>query len=227
MTNTKITLIHATALSIQPVGDAFAQLWPEADCRNVLEESLTTDLQAAGCVNAAMLERFIALASDAHTRGAQGIMFTCSAFGAAIDAAKSAVPLPILKPNEAMFDEAIQHCARLGGSCRIGLLTTFAPAAAPLMSELQQAIGLLQLPITVETACAEGAMECLHEGDANSHDQMILTAARTLPSCDLYLLGQFSMARARSLVAQNLSTPVLTSPESAVRSLQRTLGVKY
>jgi Asp/Glu/hydantoin racemase len=226
MPTLKIALIHATALAVQPVEDVFAQLWPEADCRNVLDESLTTDLQAAGGLDAAMMARFTSMARDAQAQGAQGILFTCSAFGAAIDAAKMAVPLPILKPNEAMFDEALQHCAALGGSRRIGLLTTFAPAAAPMLTELRDAIALRQSPITVVTACADGAMDCLRSGDALKHDTMILDAARALPPCDVVLLGQFSMARAQALVAQNLSTPILTSPESAVRSLQRALSLK-
>jgi hypothetical protein len=46
-----------------------------------------------------------------------------------------------------------------------------------------------------------------------------------MPSCDVYVLGQFSMARSQALVEKALQKPVLTSPASAVRRLQSALGI--
>jgi len=41
---------------------------------------------------------------------------------------------------------------------------------------------------------------------------------------DVLILGQFSMARAASVLQQRLAFPVLTSPDSAVRRLRNELG---
>lgn len=223
MIDPKIALIHATHLAMQPVSEVFARLWPKAKCRNLLDDSLSPDLQAQG-LTPAMTDRMVGLAGYVAAHGAQAILFTCSAFGPAIDAAKKTYNIPILKPNEAMFDEALNLCEALGRPCRIGLLTTFAPASVSMLVEFQEAIGQRGLPVTVESACAMGALEKLNAGDADTHDRLLLETAIAMPSCDVYVLGQFSMARCQSLVQQSLQKPVLTSPTSAVRRLQAALA---
>jgi hypothetical protein len=152
-------------------------------------------------------------------------LFTCSAFGPAIDAAKRTHNIPILKPNEAMFDEALDLCEREGKPCRIGLLTTFAPAAVSMQAEFQEAIEQRRLSVVIESACATGALEKLNAGDPQTHDRLLLETATAMPSCDVYVLGQFSMARSQALVEKALQKPVLTSPASAVRRLQSALGI--
>lgn len=80
MTNPRIALIHATPLAVQPVAEAFKQLWTQARLVNFLDDSLAPDLAEAGSLNATMVTRFIGLAQYAKTYGANGILFTCSAF---------------------------------------------------------------------------------------------------------------------------------------------------
>ncbi len=223
MTNPRIALIHATPLAVQPVAEAFKQLWPQARLANFLDDSLAPDLAEAGSLNATMITRFIGLAQYAKTYGANAILFTCSAFGPAIDEARQAVGLPTLKPNEAMFDEALDLCERLGGPRRIGLLTTFAPSSISMREELLAAIRLRGLDVQVDGACADGAMAIYNAGDAATHDRMIFDSARALAACDVVVLGQFSMARAQKGVADVVGKPVLTSPESAVRRLKAVL----
>ena len=105
----RIALIHALTHSIAPINEAFAQMWPEAARVNLLDDSLSADLTAnGGVLDEAMHVRFETLADYAVSYGADGILFTCSAFGSCIErvAAKHA-KLPVLKPNEAMISEAV------------------------------------------------------------------------------------------------------------------------
>ena len=95
----RIFLIHATSLAIAPINDSFKKLWPEARLSNLLDDSLTTDLQQAGEINQALIDRFIKLARYAHESGADGIIFTCSAFGSAINVCKEVLPIPVLAPK--------------------------------------------------------------------------------------------------------------------------------
>src|SRR5437868_15074672 len=116
----RIALIHATPLSIEPINAAFAQLWPQAERMHLLDDSLSRDRQRDGELTPAMTTRFITLGTYAKDTGADAILFTCSAFGPAIEAAGRAVGIPTLKPNEAMFEPA------LGGGRKAALVATFA-----------------------------------------------------------------------------------------------------
>jgi Asp/Glu/hydantoin racemase len=207
---TRIALIHALTVSIAPSMEAFRELWPEAECINLLDDSLAVDRQRAGELTPAIAARIAALANHARSCGAQGILYTCSAFGAAIDAVACLAPIPVLKPNEAMFTEALS----LGK--RIGMLVTFEPSAASMEAEFQGAAE--GSGATITTLCVPEAMAALQRGDAATHDALLAEAAQhpEAQDFDALMLGQFSMARARDAVRAVTACPVLTSPHSAV-----------
>ena len=104
----RIALIHALKHSVAPIEEAFSRLWPEAQLANLLDDSLSADLAREGALTPAMTQRFLDLSRYAVRCGADGILFTCSAFGPCIDVcAAELAPIPVLKPNEAMIEEAI------------------------------------------------------------------------------------------------------------------------
>jgi len=212
---TRIALIHALSHSVAPINEAFARDWPEAVRMNLLDDSLSADLARDGKgLDAAMHERFQRLAQYAVDTGAQGILFTCSAFGPCIEAvARRHAGIPVLKPNEAMIDEAMQ------GEGRLGLIATFAPTLASMPPEFPQGTEL-------ETALAEGALDALNAGDTQRHDALIAAQAAALRErgCTRIALAQFSMARARAACEAASGLPVLTTVDSAVRALRRRTG---
>lgn len=212
--STRVALIHATKLAIQPIEDAFIQLWPAAERMNLLEDSLSVDLARSGELTPELTRRFVALAQYAKEAGAAGILFTCSAFGPAIEVAGTAVGIPSLKPNEAMFIEALE-CGR-----KIGLMTTFGPAAVSMQAELLELAVARNKSIEVRSVCRPEAIAALQAGDMAAHDRLVVEAACSLNDCDVVMLGQFSMARACAAVQECMAIPVLTSPDCAVRMLQ-------
>jgi aspartate/glutamate racemase len=203
----RISLIHALRHSIDPIMAAFARLWPEPVLANLLDDSLSADL-ARGASLDGMTARFLTLARYAKATGADGILFTCSAFGPCIEAcAAELAPMPVLKPNEAMIEAAASYS-------RIGLMATFAPSLATLPAEFGR---------PVQTALIEGAMAALDAGDGATHDRLAGETARSLSGCDAIALAQFSLARAADAVARASGLPVLTTPDSAVLKLKRLL----
>jgi Asp/Glu/hydantoin racemase len=208
----RITLVHALKHSIAPIEASFARLWPEARLMNLLDDSLSADLARDGKLTDAMTERFLAIGDYAASTGADGILFTCSAFGPCIEAVAGAHrPMPVLKPNEAMIEQA----AKAGR--RIGLLSSFPPTLASMPREF---------PATVELVpkLAEGAMAALDRGDRAEHDRLVTEASKDLRQCDVIALAQYSMAPAAAKVAEATGRPVLTTPDSAVMKMKAILG---
>ncbi len=213
----RIALIHALAHSVAPIEAAFARLWPEVRRTNLLDDSLSADLARDGALTPAMTARFLTLARYAAGCGADGILFTCSAFGPCIEACAAALaPLPVLKPNEAMIEEAL---ALAGPQGRVGLMASFAPTLASMPAEFAAAApGIALVPYL-----ADGALAALDRGDGAEHDRLAGVAAAGLGGCDAIALSQFSLARAAEAVARASGKPVLTTPDSAVRKLRRLL----
>ncbi len=212
---TRVALIHALAHSVAPINEALARDWPQCRRMNLLDDSLSADLAASPAgLDDAMTGRFLALADYAVGTGAQGILFTCSAFGPCIDAVKRRhASMPVLKPNEAMVDEAVASGAR------IGLVASFAPTLASMPPEFPAGTAL-------HTRLAEGALAALDRGDTAAHDAAVAEAAAQLVAegCGLIALAQFSLARARAAVEARCGVPVLTTVDSAVRALRARLG---
>ena len=218
MSAPRITLIHATPVAMQPIGEAFKQLWAAARVTHLLEDSLSSDLAAEGRLSDRMIERFIALTRYAHASGADAVLYTCSAFGAAIEAAAAAVPIPVLKPNEAMLEEA------LSAGNRIGLLATFEPSIPSLMAELEQMAQTKKVALEVTARAIPAALTALHAGCTADHDRLIADAANEIGDCDALILGQFSMASAARAIPSRPRRRVLTSPHSAVTRLKQLLA---
>ena len=213
----RLALIHALPLSIAPIVAELDRAWPEAGRFNLLDDSLAADLARAGRLDERMTERFLALGAYAFRAGASGILFTCSAFGPCIDAVAQRWPRhPVLKPNEAMVDEAarIAH----GRRGRIALVATFGPTLATMPAEFPAGT-------TIVPVLAEGALAALDANDGQRHDALVAEAvARAAPDVDVVALAQFSLARAAGAVERVVDVPVLTTPASAVRALRARLG---
>ena len=164
-TTPRVALIHATPVAMAPVQAAFAADWPEAEITNLLDDSLSADLAKIGSLDEAMIGRFHELGEYVRRNGAEAILFTCSAFGEAIESvARKLSPLPVLKPNEAMFDEAI----RIGG--KVGLLGTFEPSMPSMAREFAASLAATESDATLEMACVPEAMIALRNGDADHHN---------------------------------------------------------
>ena len=209
----RIALIHAVRVAMQPVEDAFRRHWPDAERLNLLDDSLSVDRDRAGALTPELSRRIAALADYALEGGAAGILYTCSAFGEAIEAVKRSASVPVLKPNEAMFAEALARGRRLG------LLATF-PASVPSM---EQELKAMAPEAAIRSFCVPNAMAALQAGDGAQHDALLAAVAPKLGDCDALMLAQFSTARARDAVAKVVQCPVLTSPDSAVLKLKKLL----
>jgi hypothetical protein len=196
--------------------------WPEAQLTKVLDESLSTDLAAAGTLDARMTERFLMLARYAASLGSDAILFSCSAFGPCIEAVRADLaPLPVRRPNEAMIAEA----EAIGG--RIALVATFAPTLKTLPAEFPP-------NVEIEPIYVEGALSALNAGDSKAHDRLVAEALKGR-RCAAVVLAQYSLARSASGVRDDgcasadgaRSRCPRASPRSARPSWSHTLALDF
>lgn len=215
---TRVQLIHATSVAIPPIVESFQRLWPEAALANLLDDSLSEAVRDRPADAPEVIERFKALTRYAQDCRADGILYTCSAFGAAIEAARASASIPVLKPNEAMIEEALQ----IGD--RIALVATFEPAIASISPEFHAEASLRSLSPSVEAFYVPLALDALRAGDQRRHDSLIVEKAAELSNFDVICFAQFSMTSAAKELEASTKRPVLTTPDSAVKRLRSLLA---
>ena len=215
----RIALIHATPAAVEPIRTAFAAAWPEPDLVNLLDDSLSRDRAPTPELTDGIYRRFDALGAYSVAIGADGILFTCSAFGPAIERVASTLAIPVLEPNEAMFAEAIT----IGGT--IGVLATFEPSIASMAAEFEADAVMAGADVTLQSVFVPNAMAALVAGNRERHDRLVAEAAPALAHCKAIMLAQFSMAPAADGLRRRLpAMPILTSPSAAVAAMKSRLA---
>ncbi|RUM95620.1 arylsulfatase [Pseudaminobacter arsenicus] len=211
----RIVLFHATPVAMDPIKTAMAELWPQAEPVNLLDDGLTIDRAKEGPeMSEELIDRFVDFGRYARRIGADGILITCSAFGPAIDRMAAELPLPVLKPNEAMFRDAI------ASGKRIGMLATFAPAVSTMEEEFRQFTQEAGASATLETIVVPDAIDALRKGDAATHNRLVAEFAPRLTEHDAIMLAHFSTSRAAEDVRRAVERPVFTAPEAAVMRMK-------
>jgi hypothetical protein len=214
----RIVLIHATPVSIGPVLAAFQDEWPDAETTNLLDDALSKDLNSGLFAPELIAQRIMALGNYGVQIGADGILYSCSAFGRQIDAVKAQLQIPVLKPNEAMFEEALT----IDG--KIGMIATFKPSIPSMETEYHALAAELNKTVQLDSIFVDQAMDALAGGDLETHNRLIQEASTVFAGYDAVMLAQFSASQALQAVADQLGCTVLTSPLSAVKKLKKYLG---
>ena len=210
----KIYLVHATEVAIPPITGSFRAHWPEARIANLLDDALMPDLAADGRVTETMIGRFVDIGRYCVKAGADAILFTCSAFGPAIDECRRAVGIPVLKPNEALYEQLVAK----DGS--VSLLATFRPSIPAMLEEIAACAREKGTRVKVEPHLVDGALAALQSNRADEHNRLIAELVARQNGCDVIAFAQFSMAQAAALAATCTTKPILTTPDSAIKKLQ-------
>lgn len=197
---------------------AFALDWPEARVSNLLDDSLFAWIRDAGGVVPEMYEVFRGLTRHMVSRGANGILFTCSAFRQVIDACITEFELPILKPNDAMIEQA------LDAGSRIAVMATVGPTIPSISVEIEDRAAARGQTVELVPCVVDGAFDALAGGDAATHDRLVSERARDIRNCDAIVLAQFTLSRAVPAVQAVNTTPVYSSPGAAVARMRKRVG---
>lgn len=203
-----VAFVH-TVLTLAPTFDALGdELMPGTERFHIADESLLGVTRKVGSLTATTRRRVLGYVESAAEAGADVVVVTCSSLGPAVEASRDFVPVPVVRIDEAMADEAVQ----LGS--RVGVLATLPTTLAPTAELVEARASAAGKDVQVTPRLCDGAFDALQAGDRDRHDELVRDGLRELAaSTDVVVLAQASMARvADGLPEAERPVPVLSSP---------------
>lgn len=210
----RIFLVHPTPLAMAPIDEAFKTLWPQAQTLNLLDESLYADIPQDGTLAPAIYDRVATLLRHCEASGADGIVFSGSTFGPAVDKARVAMHVPVLRAEEAMMEQAVALGEHI-------LLVCTAKRAMPVVrATLDAAVTRAGLTRQISELWVAGARNAITAGDIATHDELIAQQVAAAGDFGVIIFGQMSMAPARVPLPQDIARRIVTGPEATVARMR-------
>ncbi|HEY4162890.1 MAG TPA: aspartate/glutamate racemase family protein [Dongiaceae bacterium] len=197
-----------------PIEKSFRTAWPEARTFNILDESLYADVGEDGDIPPSIMPRLTSLLRHCELSEADGVLFTGSTFGPAVEEARRQATIPVLKSDEAVAERAV------GMGEKILLMCTAQRSAPVVLANIKAAAKAASVQRQIDWMVVPGAKEAISRGDISEHDRLIAEAAAGAKEFDVIVFGQFSMAAARDNLPAALAKRVLTSAESAALKMR-------
>ncbi len=235
-----VTAIHATSAAMPPVTRALAKL-PGVHTLHFLDEALLAEVDRYGGVTPECQDRMFTALQLAAKAGSRGALVTCNVYSSVVDRlAATFAPMAVLSVDKPMVEAAV----RIGR--RIGVLATVASGLEQQMAFVTATARAQGKDVELVPALHEEAFAALTSGDPDRHDAILIAALPELAGqVDVVVLAQASMARLvgsfsklaretpHSFSAREptqgfpavLGTPVLSSPDLAVATLARLVGL--
>ncbi len=208
-----IALISAVPTAVGPATGAFAAAFPEAVPWNLLDDRLLVEADIRGGLTDGLRARMRRLIDHALAEGARAVLLTCSLYGSVAHEAASRSEVPILAPDDALFESV-----RDEGYGRILLLSS---GSAPLEDSRERLQQFLCGQALVIPVLAERAARAARDGDDEALTAALTAAIETEPQpVDAVVLGQFSLSPAAERLAERLSVPVLAGPDRAASRIR-------
>lgn len=210
----RVFLVHPTPLAMAPIDEAFKTLWPQAQTINVLDESLYTDIPQDGTLAPGIYDRVASLLRHCELSGADGILFSGSTFGPAVDKARVGIRVPVLRAEEAMMEQAVTLGERI-------LLVCTAKRAMPVVrGMLDAAAKRVGVTRQISELWVEGARDAITSGDIGTHDKLIAAQVMAAGDFDVIIFGQISMVPSRTPLPPDITRRIVTGPEATVARMR-------
>lgn len=215
----QLALIHTVPGLIATFAPLVREHLPDWTPFNIADESLLRISIREGSMSKATARRVANYVFSAVDAGADAILVTCSSIGDAVDWARPFCPVPLLRVDEGMAEEALAQ------GKRIGVLATLSTTLNPTRDLVSRLAATRSDTPTIVAKVCDGAFEALSTGDQARHDALVQEGIRALSTeVDVILLAQASMARALNGEGAANGIPVLSSPELGVLRLKDVLN---
>lgn len=204
----RLALIHTVAGLVPRFRELAAELMPDVETFDIVDETLLRDATREGRVSLDTARRLFAHLAAAERHGADAILVTCSSVGNVVDAARPFAGIPLLRVDQAMAEQAVER------GTRIGVLATLRSTLGPTAALIRRTADEAGREVEVRDRLCDGAFEALSAGDTDRHDESVREGLRELIGwANVIVLAQASMARViDSLTDDERRTPILSSP---------------
>ena len=216
----RLVLVHTVSPLLEVFNRLTAEILPGVKVFHILDEPMLERVKRRGGLADEDGERLTQHVAGAAAIGADVVLVTCSTISPVVDMIRSAVPIPVLKIDEAMIREAV--C--LGS--RVGVIATAATTLEPTRWLLEAEAVRQGKTLTTELVLVDGAIAALFAGDGETHDRLVSRAALELAArSDVVVLAQASMARALAVMPEaQRPAPILSSPHLALAQVRGLLA---
>ena len=214
----RVCFFHTGAILAPRFDELSKEYIPKADVFHMVDESLIDDLISVGELTPSIIKRLSFQLSLAVDAGAVLILDTCSSTSPGVDVARKLVDVPIIKIDDPMMEKAVD----IGKN--IGLLATANSTLKPSSELVKRKAKQIGKDITLNSTLKEEAFEALMEGNEDLHDRLVTEKGIELAQDnDVLVLAQASMSHLSSKIAEQVTVPVLTSPELAMEAVANKL----
>ncbi len=215
----RLAIIHTTTATVEPLKALAAELLPECEVVNFVDDSILPQLARNGGEVEAVAGRLKQYARFACDVGADAVLEACSSVGEVARDMQELVPIPVVRIDSAMAEQAVRCGDKIGVAAT--LPTTLHPTARLLYAEART----LGKQIEIEPLLVQGAYQKLMAGDREAHDTLVAEALAGLAdACDVVVLAQASMARVLGRLSEETRDKFLTSPRLGMERVKQVLG---
>lgn len=213
----KVIIIHTSLVSHDELKNLFKEIIPEAEVRNIVDDTLLAEVSKNGAITPAIVRRLGKYVQEAELLGADLIFNQCSSMGRAIDIVKNSITTPILKIDQEMADTAVT----LGN--RIAVIATVKSTVDPSCDIVKKAGEAAGKNVEIVPVLVDGALDVLMSGDREKHNRLVREAVlKAEKTCDVIVLSQGSMTVLLPELS-DVKKPVLSSPRMGVMRARKEL----
>lgn len=214
----KVGVIHTFLYSVEDLKALFAEIVPEVEMVNIIDDSLLKEVLANGSPTPAVIRRICNYAQGLERLGCDAILNQCSSVGEASEVAQKLISIPYVKVDEPMAIEAVAK------GKKVGVVATAHSTLGPSARLVESVAKRLGKDTVVNRCYAEGAYDALlNEKNKAKHDKILMeTIDKACAENDVVCLAQGSML---SLVekCKDKPVPVIHSFRSGVTQLRELL----
>jgi len=201
-----IGFIHSTHLVLPLMEEALVPFAHRARFLHALDDALIVELAKGAGVTQGALRRITFMAESLVDAGAERLVLSCSSLSPAVDMIAPNLKAPLKKIDEAMIEAAV------AAARPFSIVATNPSTRGPMRIIVEAAAARLGKKPLWEYELLDGAFEALSRGDAEGHDEAVISSCERLASEGrTVLLAQVSMSRIVPRLSQAARNVVRTS----------------